>query len=103
MSCWAVSAGRACSDTATRIDSLSPAVYTANESARAALENRLTALTGGYVALVGQAGSGKSTLLASMNVPGRVVRYYAFIPDAPDPLSGRGEADSFLHDLYACA
>ena len=76
-----------------------PAVYTANEAARAALENRLAALTGGYLALVGPAGSGKSTLLASLNVPGRVVRYYAFIPDAPDPLSGRGEADSFLHDL----
>lgn len=76
-----------------------PAVYTANESARAALEDRLNALTGGYVGLVGPAGSGKSTLLASLSVPGRVVRYYAFVPDAPDPLSGRGEADSFLHDL----
>ena len=29
----------------------------------------------------------------------RVVRYYAFVPDAADPLSGRGEADSFLHDV----
>ena len=76
-----------------------PAVYTANEAARAMLENQLAALTGGYLALVGPAGSGKSTLLASLNVTGRVVRYYGFIPDAPDPLSGRGEADSFLHDL----
>ncbi|KAB2351594.1 ATP-binding protein [Actinomadura rudentiformis] len=76
-----------------------PAVYTANESARATLEQRLAKLAGGYVALVGPAGSGKSTLLASLVVPGRVVRYYAFVPDAPDPLSGRGEADSFLHDL----
>ena len=76
-----------------------PAVYTANEAARAALENRLAALTGGYLALVGPAGSGKSTLLARLNVTGRVIRYYAFVPDAPDPLSGRGEADSFLHDL----
>jgi len=76
-----------------------PAVYTANEAARGALESRLAALTGGYLALVGPAGSGKSTLLASLNVSGRIVRYYAFVPDAPDPLSGRGEADSFLHDL----
>jgi hypothetical protein len=76
-----------------------PTVYAANEAARAELEGRLATLPGGYVALVGPAGSGKSTLLASLSLPGRVARYYAFIPDAPDPLSGRGEADSFLHDV----
>ena len=77
-----------------------PAVYAANEAARQHLQTRLAALTGGYVALVGPAGAGKSTLLASLTWPQRrVVRYYAFVPDASDPLSGRGEADSFLHDV----
>lgn len=77
-----------------------PAVYTANEAARRKLQARLDELSGGYVALVGPAGSGKSTLLASLTWPQRrVVRYYAFVPDASDPLSGRGEADSFLHDV----
>jgi hypothetical protein len=77
-----------------------PTIYTANHAARTQLDGRLRHLPGGYIALVGPAGSGKSTLLASLNWPGqRVVRYYAFVPDAPDPLSGRGEADSFLHDL----
>ncbi|WP_089245801.1 ATP-binding protein [Asanoa hainanensis] len=77
-----------------------PAVYTANETARRQLQVRLDELTGGYVALVGPAGAGKSTLLASLTWPQRrVVRYYAFVPDASDPLSGRGEADSFLHDV----
>lgn len=76
-----------------------PNVYAANEAARSDLEARLANLPSGYVALVGPAGSGKSTLLASLNLPGRVARYYAFVPDSPDPLSGRGEADSFLHDL----
>jgi hypothetical protein len=43
---------------------------------------------------------GKSTLLATIAPDGhRVVRYYAFVPDSPDPLSARGEAESFLHDL----
>ncbi|GGJ88273.1 hypothetical protein GCM10010123_17330 [Pilimelia anulata] len=77
-----------------------PTVYTANEAARRQLQVRLDELTGGYVALVGPAGAGKSTLLASLTWPKRrIVRYYAFVPDASDPLSGRGEADSFLHDV----
>lgn len=77
-----------------------PAIYTANEAARQQLHARLNQLRGGYVALAGPAGAGKSTLLASMAWPQRrVVRYYAFVPDAADPLSGRGEADSFLHDV----
>ncbi len=77
-----------------------PAVYTANKAARQQLQARLDELRGGYVALVGPAGAGKSTLLASLTWPQRrVVRYYAFVPDAADPLSGRGEAESFLHDV----
>ncbi|MEU3466095.1 ATP-binding protein [Streptomyces sp. NPDC006733] len=76
-----------------------PTVYTTNEVARQALEGRLQHLSGGYLALVGPAGSGKSTLLASLKIQGHVARYYAFVPDAPDPLSSRGEADSFLHDV----
>jgi hypothetical protein len=77
-----------------------PSIYTANEAARHDLQDRLRTLNGGYVGLVGPAGSGKSTLLASLTLGARrLVRYYAFVPDAPDPLSGRGEADSFLHDV----
>ncbi len=76
-----------------------PAVYTTNEAARTGLESRLNRLSGGYIALVGPVGSGKSTLLASLKLQGHVARYYAFVPDAPDPLSSRGEADSFLHDV----
>ncbi len=77
-----------------------PRVYSANEAARSLLMERLQTLPGGYLALVGPAGSGKSTLLATIAPDGhRVVRYYAFVPDSPDPLSARGEAESFLHDL----
>jgi hypothetical protein len=84
----------------TRGASTCPSSTTTSASAHASeLEARLATLPGGYVALIGPAGSGKSTLLASLTLPGRVARYYAFVPDAPDPLSGRGEADSFLHDL----
>lgn len=77
-----------------------PAVYAANEAARRHLQVRLAELDGGYLALVGPAGSGKSTLLASLTWPERrIVRYYAFVPDSSDPLSGRGEAESFFHDV----
>ncbi len=77
-----------------------PRVYAANEAARSLLMERLQTMPGGYLALVGPAGSGKSTLLATIAPDGyRVVRYYAFVPDSPDPLSARGEAESFLHDL----
>lgn len=73
-----------------------PAVYTANEAARQQLHARLNQLRGGYVALVSQAGAGKSALLASLTWPQRrVVQYYAFVPDASDPLTGRGDAGSF--------
>lgn len=73
--------------------------YTANSAARTALEEALARHKNGYLALIGPPGSGKSTLLEKVLVAGRLVRYYAFVPDAPDPLNGRGEAESFLHDL----
>ncbi|RAS59218.1 hypothetical protein C8D87_11578 [Lentzea atacamensis] len=76
-----------------------PMVYVSNEAAREALESAASDLTGGYLALVGPAGSGKSTLLSMISFPGHIVHYYAFVPDSADPLSGRGEADSFFHDL----
>ncbi|MGW5922189.1 hypothetical protein ACWFPY_24630 [Nocardia fluminea] len=76
-----------------------PAVYTANNAARSALEQRINEFDGGYLALIGPAGSGKSTLLASMKLPGTVVYYYAFVPDSPNPLSSRGESESYLHDV----
>lgn len=76
-----------------------PETYTANIAARTALEHAVARHTNGYLALVGPPGSGKSTLVESLAVAGRIVRYYAFVPDAPDPFSGRGEAQSFMHDL----
>lgn len=78
-----------------------PTVYAANQTAQDALLSRRRTLPGGYLALLGPAGSGKSTLLSAMEwLPGdHVARYYAFVPDSPDPLSGRGEASGFLHDV----
>ncbi|GAA2736913.1 hypothetical protein GCM10009867_22480 [Pedococcus aerophilus] len=76
-----------------------PDTYTANSAARIALEDALACHQNGYVALIGPPGCGKSTLVEKVSVAGRLIRYYAFVPDAPDPLSGRGEARSFLHDL----
>ncbi|MCZ2812019.1 hypothetical protein O2W15_11295 [Modestobacter sp. VKM Ac-2979] len=76
-----------------------PGTYTPNQAATRALHDALTTLDGGYLALVGPAGSGKSTLLSDIAIEGRVVRYYAFIPDSPNPLGHRGEAESFLNDL----
>jgi len=64
------------------------------------LEEALSKLAGGYVGVFGTPGSGKSTLLTQTfrYRAGRVVRYYAFVPDAPDPF-GRGESVNFLHDV----
>ena len=58
-------------------------------------------LQGGYLVLLGDPGSGKSTLLTKTLValPCRLIRYYAFVPDAPAPQSTRGEASNFLHDV----
>lgn len=64
---------------------------------RAALER----FSQGYIALVGSPGSGKSTLLTRTlrESPHRVVRYYAYVPDAVGGSIRRGEAVNFLHDL----
>lgn len=64
------------------------------------LEKILNNLAGGYVGVFGSPGSGKSTLLTQTfrYRAGRAVRYYAFVPDAPDPF-GRGESVNFLHDV----
>lgn len=76
-----------------------PATYVANQTAQDAIGAAFDQVAGGYLAVVGPAGCGKSTLLSDMSFRGRVIRYYAFVPDSPDPLSGRGEAESFLSDL----
>ncbi|KMO67841.1 ATP-binding protein [Mycolicibacterium chlorophenolicum] len=76
-----------------------PATYVTNQAAKDAIETLLGEVEGGYLAVVGPAGCGKSTLLSDMSFRGRVIRYYAFVPNSPDPLSGRGEAEAFLNDL----
>jgi hypothetical protein len=76
-----------------------PGTYVPNSTAQSAIQSSLKNFTGGYIGVFGPAGCGKSTLLSDLNIAGRVVRYYAFVPDSPDPLSGRGEAESFLADL----
>ena len=76
-----------------------PRFYQPIESTVEDLIDRLEKLPSGYVAVVGSPGSGKSTLLTrtlrSLSV--RLVRYYAYVPDARDPT--RGESTSFLHDV----
>lgn len=65
------------------------------------LEDALASLPGGYIALLGTPGSGKSTLLTQTFRlrPERVTRYYAYVPDAQDPVTLRGESVNFLHDV----
>ena len=65
------------------------------------LHAALDTLAGGYLGLLGSPGSGKSSLLTHTvrSRSERVIRYYAYVPDAQDPLQSRGEATSFLHDL----
>lgn len=76
-----------------------PEVYTPNAAAVASLSEALKDHESGYLALVGAAGTGKSTLLESFRADAAVVRYYAFVPDSTGPISARGEAQAFLHDL----
>ncbi len=66
------------------------------------LENRISGLLGGYLAVIGPPGSGKSVLLTKTlrrSRPERVIRYYAYVPDAQDPAVSRGESVNFLHDV----
>ncbi len=65
------------------------------------LTERFSRLTRGYLLLTGTPGSGKSTMLTQMlrSRQERVVRYYAYVPDAQDPAALRGESLSFLHDI----
>lgn len=70
-------------------------------STEAELAAAVAGAMSGYVGLFGSPGSGKSTLLteALRFRPERVVRYYAFVPDAPSLGRRRGEAVAFLHDV----
>jgi hypothetical protein len=65
-----------------------------------ALSGSLDRFDSGYIVLTGSPGSGKSTLLTRLlRADDRLAaRYYAHIPGA-ETIS-RGEASSFLHDLY---
>lgn len=76
--------------------------YRAISATVAQVERRLAELAGGYVAVVGPPGSGKSVLLTqTLRRPRteRVIRYYAYVPDAQDPRTSRGESVNFLHDI----
>lgn len=65
------------------------------------LAEALSAHSSGYLILLGTPGSGKSTLLTQTlrYEPGRVIRYYAYVPDSLEPNAHRGEAVNFLHDV----
>ncbi len=65
------------------------------------LRQRLRELPGGYICAIGPPGSGKSTLLTRtlMSLSIRLVRYYAYVPEAQDPTILRGESVNFLHDI----
>ena len=77
------------------------ALYQSNAPTQEELSKALTAITSGYLSLVGPPGSGKSTLLAAgllSTARAYIVRYLAFVPGQGQGL-GRGEAFDFLHDL----
>lgn len=65
------------------------------------LEDALLNLPGGYIAVLGTPGSGKSTLLTQTfrGRSERLIWYYAYVPDARDPVTLRGESVNFLHDV----
>ncbi|MCA9419652.1 MAG: ATP-binding protein, partial [Nitrospira sp.] len=66
------------------------------------LESAITQFNSGYLALLGTPGSGKSTTLIHTlryRQGLRLIRYYAYVPNSPLQ-EGRGEAQSFLHDLH---
>lgn len=65
------------------------------------LHEKLEILTGGYLGVFGPPGSGKSTFLTRIlrTLPVRLIRYYAYVPDAQDPSVLRGESTNFFHDI----
>lgn len=76
-------------------------LHQANESAEAQLHGALSKLNSGYFSVLGPPGSGKSTLLATglLGVErARFVKYLAYVPGRGQKL-GRGDAETFLHDL----
>lgn len=75
-------------------------LYQPIEESKQALERMLTKNESGYIAVLGSPGSGKSTLLTQTlrYFRQRILRYYAFVPDAQGAKS-RGESHNFLHDL----
>lgn len=75
--------------------------YSPIQSSVERLDRALSELPGGYILIIGTPGSGKSTLLTKTfrYRPERVIRYYAYVPDAQDPISLRGESINFLHDV----
>jgi hypothetical protein len=66
----------------------------------AGLSDALDRFDSGYVVLTGSPGAGKSTLLTRLlRADERLAaRYYAYVPGGDT--ASRGEASSFLHDLY---
>lgn len=77
------------------------ALYHPIEENKNQLEAALSNLPGGYIAVIGTPGSGKSTFLTETlrSRPERVIRYYAYVPEAQDPIILRGESINFLHDV----
>lgn len=75
-------------------------LYQPIEESKQELERALTENESGYVAVLGSPGSGKSTMLTQTlrYSQQRVIRYYAFVPDAQGA-NLRGELQNFLHDL----
>lgn len=65
------------------------------------ISSAIKKLPGGYIAVLGSPGSGKSTTLTKTlrDFSERVIFYYAFVPDAQDPQTLRGESVNFLHDI----
>lgn len=65
------------------------------------LKGKLEKLESGYVGVFGPPGSGKSTFLTQTlrTLSVRLVRYYAYVPDAQDPSVLRGESINFFHDI----
>lgn len=79
------------------------ALYETNVPTQDLLQKALSAITTGYISLVGPPGSGKSTLLAAGLLPtprARVIRYLAFVPGEGQGL-GRAEAFDFLNDVIS--